>query len=145
MMAEKKRQVSVTRPFTSWYGDVVFFIDESRKASVSIRRFSDGPDVDGKTWLTDLYVHPDYRKQGIATRLIHAAKHYCHRHHIEAVYLWTERENIAFYEKRGFQNVHQSKQGTDGQVFYQMMATTQENDNINNLHKQQHETNRSKG
>lgn len=144
-MAEKERQVSVTRPFMSWYGDVVFFIDESRKASVCLKYFCCCPEANGKIWLTDLFVHPDYRKQGIATRLIHAAKHYCHRHHIEAVYLWTERENIAFYEKRGFQNVHQSKQGTDGQIFYVMMATTQENDNINNLHKKQHETNRSKG
>ena len=145
MMAEKKRQVSVTRPFTSWYGDVVFFIDESRKASVCLKNFCCCPDADGKAWLTDLFVLPDYRKQGIATRLIHAAKHYCHRHHIEAVYLWTERENIAFYEKRGFQNVHQSKQGTDGQIFYVMMATTQENDNIKNINKKQHETNRAKG
>lgn len=143
MMAEKKRQVSVTRPFTSWYGDVVFFIDESRKASVCIKRFSDGPDVDGKTWLTDLYVHPDYRKQGIATRLIQAAKHYCHRHHYEAVYLWAERENVAFYEKRGSQTVSQERHGNE--TVYKMMATTQESDNIKNINKNQHETNRSKG
>lgn len=116
------REFSVIRPFVSWYSKGVFIIDKSRKASVNVAKFIDCEDADGKTWLMNLFTESECRRRGIATRLIEAAKIYCNKHNVEALYLWCEKELIPFYEKRGFENIHQMKISASGLPMYIMVC-----------------------
>ena len=114
-----KRDYSITRPFTSWYSEGVFIIDNTRKGSVRVKRSVDCKD-DGKTFLVDVFVSPEMRGQGIATKLIEAAKEYCKKKKVEELYLYCDNGMIPFYEKRGFENVHEMVQGVDGNPYYTM-------------------------
>lgn len=69
-------------------------------------RFIEGKDADGKTWLMNVYTAPECRNRGKATRLIEAAKNYCRKKSVKALYVWCEMDKIPFYEKRGFRNIH---------------------------------------
>lgn len=97
---------TLTRPFVSWYTEGVHIIDHSRRASCEVAKFIDGPQADGKTWLMNLYTAPECRKQGKATRLIEAAKNYCQKRGVRALYLVCEKDMIPFCEKRGFESIH---------------------------------------
>lgn len=119
---DKKDRPTITRPFTSWYCDCVFIIDATRKGSVQVGKYLDCDEADGKTYLCDVFVHPDYRNRGIATRLINAAKHYCQRKDIHSLYIFCRRSMMSFYEKRGFENIHQMRKGNDGIPLYTMVC-----------------------
>lgn len=59
-----------------------------------------------KMWiLNDLYVDEDYRKQGIASALIHRADAFARRTHAKGLLLCTQHSNLeaqALYKKSGF-------------------------------------------
>lgn len=127
-MAKKQQQQNIntkptiTRPFVSWYTEGVHIIDPSRKASVEVARFIEGKEADGKTWLMNVYTAPEYRNRGMATRLIEAAKNYCRKKSVKALYVWCEMYKIPFYEKRGFRNIHKFGIQKDGTVVYSMVC-----------------------
>ncbi len=60
----------------------------------------------GPIWvLNDLYVHPDYRQQGIARKLLQAAKRLASEHGVLRISLSTELSNTqaqALYESEGY-------------------------------------------
>lgn len=53
-------------------------------------------------WLASVYVHPDYRQQGIATELIRRCIDLASQRPAERLYLFTP-DQAAFYQKRGWQ------------------------------------------
>ncbi|WFR61897.1 GNAT family N-acetyltransferase [Paenibacillus amylolyticus] len=60
----------------------------------------------GPIWvLNDLFVHPDYRQQGIARKLLQAAKQLASEHSVLRISLSTELSNTqaqALYESEGY-------------------------------------------
>ncbi len=55
--------------------------------------------------VTELYVHPSYRRQGIATRLVHAVERYCVEHDCDVVRIEVFVPNQPareFYAKLGY-------------------------------------------
>jgi len=53
--------------------------------------------------LTDLWVHEDYRRQGLGAKLLHMLEEKIKAIGIEHVYLWTSGLiNPIFYEKQGY-------------------------------------------
>ncbi len=64
-------------------------------SSVSIQRME---------LLNDLYIHPDYRNQGIGEALIHKAKTYCKENNSKGLAIQTETTNRAqeLYQRLGF-------------------------------------------
>lgn len=123
---------TLTRPFVSWYTEGVHIIDYSRRASCEVAKFIDGAQADGKTWLMNLYTAPECRKQGKATRLIEAAKSYCQRKDVRALYLCCEKGMIPFYERRGFENIHWTKVA-NGKPIYVLMCPIKEKQPKSNL------------
>ena len=125
-MKKKKETTShkptLTRPFVSWYTEGVHIIDPSRRASCEVAKFIDCDQADGKTWLMNLYTAPECRNQGKATRLIEAAKAYCQKKDVRALYLLCENKMIPYYEKRGFENIHQMRVLKTGEVVYTMVC-----------------------
>lgn len=130
-MAKKQQQYNIitkptiTRPFVSWYTEGVHIIDPSRKASVEVAKFIEGKDADGKTWLMNVYTAPEYRNRGMATRLVQAAKNYCQKKDVRALYLLCEKDMIPFYEKRGFENIHWTRV-LNGKPTYVLMCPIKE-------------------
>lgn len=116
---------TLTRPFVSWFSESVYIIDPSRRASCEVAKFIDGAQADGKTWLMNLYTAPDCRNQGKATRLIEAAKRYCQKKDVRALYLGCEKDMIPFYEKRGFENIHWTRV-VGGKATYVLMCPIKE-------------------
>ena len=123
---------TLTRPFVSWYTEGVHIIDPSRRASCEVVKFIDCPQADGKTWLMNLYTAPECRNQGKATRLIEAAKVYCQKKDIHALYLCCEKDMIPFYERRGFENVHWTRV-VNGKATYVLMCPIKEKQPKSNL------------
>ncbi len=57
---------------------------------------------DNKTWLCSLYVFPEYRNRGMATRLMKKALKICKRRGIKKLWLKSAGDLIPFYSKLGF-------------------------------------------
>lgn len=96
-------EVTITRPFISWYCINQFIIHKSRQGSVRILKFINHEQADGRTWLCDVYVERGFRHQGIAHRLIEAAISVARRHGVTALYLYCYKGMFPFYESLGFQ------------------------------------------
>ena len=124
---------TLTRPFVSWYTEGVHIIDPSRRASCEVAKFIDCDQADGKTWMMNLYTAPECRNQGKATHLIEVAKVHCQKKDVRALYLWCERDMIPFYEKRGFENIHQMRVLKNGEVVYTMVCPIKEKQPKSNL------------
>lgn len=64
-----------------------------------------GQDMDDRPhlspWLAAVYVRPEYRRQGLASRLVSRAEHEAAALGVEMLYLFTEHEE-RFYGKRGW-------------------------------------------
>lgn len=63
-----------------------------------------GQDFEGTIELRRMYVRAEYRRRGIATRLIQALLDHCKTQSIKAVELWTAENGLGrrLYEKMGF-------------------------------------------
>jgi predicted N-acetyltransferase YhbS len=96
-------EVSVTRPFVSWYCVNQFIIAKNRQGSVRLSKFINHEQADGRTWLCDVYVERGFRHQGIAHRLIMAAIKVARKHGATALYLYCYKGMFPFYEAFGFQ------------------------------------------
>lgn len=126
MEKKTKEEVTITRPFVSWYCRCVYIIDASRKGSVQILRELEAenePEKANKIWLCNVYVEKPYRNRGIAAKLIKAAKRYCQRKNVKALYLWCKKDMFKFYEQFGFENTHQSAKDAQGNMLYTMVCT----------------------
>lgn len=55
-------------------------------------------------WLASVFVHPDFRQQGIATELINQCINIARTCQIARIYLFTPDQS-AFYQKRGWQHL----------------------------------------
>ena len=58
-----------------------------------------------KGWINHLAVHPDYRRQGLAQRLLAACEQALHAQGIEIIAALVERDNAssaAFFERAGY-------------------------------------------
>lgn len=113
---------TITRPFVSWYTEGVHIIDPTRMASVEVAKFIEVEEADGRTWLMNVYTAPECRNRGMATRLIEAAKNYCRKKNIKALYLWCEKKMMPFYRKRGFKDTRQFVIQADGMEGYIMVC-----------------------
>lgn len=118
-----KEKVTITRPFVSWYSQGVYIIDASRAGSVQVCKFIEADDASDKTWLTNVYVAKPFRHKGIATRCINAAKRYCQRKGIGALYLWCVKDMIKFYEQFGFETTSEVDYDSKGTKQYSMVCT----------------------
>lgn len=116
-------KVTITRPFVSWYCQGVYIIDPSRKGSVQVSKFIETDNADDKVWLTNVYVAKPFRHLGIATRCIKAARRYCQRKGIGALYLWCLKDMIKFYEQFGFETTSQHEKDLKGRMQYVMVCT----------------------
>ncbi len=67
--------------------------------------------------ITNVAVHPDYRRKGLAESLISFFKNYAREHHLAAMTLEVRRGNVAarnLYEKMGFETVGLRKNYYEG-------------------------------
>jgi GNAT superfamily N-acetyltransferase len=53
-------------------------------------------------YVTNVYVQPHARRNGIAGRLLQAALDYCRAHGAYSIILWPTDESRSLYERRGF-------------------------------------------
>ncbi|ATA19051.1 acetyltransferase (GNAT) family protein [Gibbsiella quercinecans] len=60
-------------------------------------------------WLTGLFVHPDYRRQGIAQRLTQAIERLARQRHYPALYLKTDSAEM-LYARWGWQAIERRTQ-----------------------------------
>lgn len=91
-------------------GTVVGLLDaeyEHERGAVAYETEAD-PRTDLGAVIHHLAVHPDYRRQGIAARLLEAAEGELRRNGIGFVEAWTRNpgDAIQWYEAQGFRSVH---------------------------------------
>jgi GNAT superfamily N-acetyltransferase len=53
--------------------------------------------------ILNMYVHPDYRRQGIARRLMHTMIEWCRQQHFAGLYLHASKQGRPLYESLGFE------------------------------------------
>lgn len=53
-------------------------------------------------YVTNMYVIPEYRNQGIGTALLREAKDYAKEHGYELLIVWPSDESRVFYQREGF-------------------------------------------
>ncbi len=70
--------------------------------SISILHKDMDTDEPWTPWLGNLYVHPDYRQQGIGKQLINHLLVYCAAHGVDQLYLFTPASRT-YYERLGWQ------------------------------------------
>jgi GNAT superfamily N-acetyltransferase len=61
-----------------------------------------GPEDELHGYITNFYVRPAVRKQGIGTQLLETALAYCRTHSIDSVILWPTDASRPLYERHGF-------------------------------------------
>ena len=75
-------------------------------AVMSIRKVKKVPKVGAldRCWgyLTNSYVLPDYRNQGIGTELLSAVSKWAKNEQLELLVVWPSNRGYAFYERGGF-------------------------------------------
>jgi len=59
--------------------------------------------------ILNVYVHPDFRRQGIARRLMETMIGWCREQHFAAVYLHASADGRQLYESMGFQPTAEMK------------------------------------
>jgi predicted N-acetyltransferase YhbS len=74
-------------------------------ASLKIREMETHPQY--LLWLGGVYVHPEYRKQGIGSRLVEYTAGEAQKHKVNNLYLYT-RSHERFYSRLGWQVIERS-------------------------------------
>jgi GNAT superfamily N-acetyltransferase len=89
---------------------LVHFVAESEYrivATLSIVKVNKLPhprDMRGQWgYLTNVYTLPDYRNQGIGSRLLAVAKNWAEFEQLELLIVWPSDRSFPFYERAGFQ------------------------------------------
>lgn len=85
---------------------VMLVAHDNSKPMGSVRLIDDDMETHPELapWLASLYVHPDFRRQGIATRLISEIEKTAKRLGFDQLYLFTE-DRKDFYKKLGWREL----------------------------------------
>ena len=85
-----------------------WFIDADDKvvagAGVSVNPFYPGPrdPRPQRAWIVNVYTEPDYRKRGMAARLVKTVINWCRQNGIRVVYLHASDSGLPLYRRLGF-------------------------------------------
>lgn len=73
-------------------------------AGVSVLPFYPGPrdPRPQRAWMLNVYTEPEFRRQGLASRVVEAAIDWCRRNGIGSVYLHASEFGRPLYERLGF-------------------------------------------
>lgn len=80
---------------------ILALIDNQPAGSASLVTSDMESRPDLTPWLASVYVHPQYRNQGIATQLIQSCLSDARQLGVKSVYLFTP-DQMSFYQKRGW-------------------------------------------
>ena len=93
--------------------DLIFVIYYNNKfigcASIQDSDWNIRPDL--SPWLSNVFIHPEYRNKGIAKRLIERVLKY----HNNTIYLWST--DFTYYKQFGFKLLDKQQNGKDIYIF----------------------------
>lgn len=68
--------------------------------------------------IKSFFVHPDFARKGVATKLLAACENQCFRMGIESIYLMATLAGEPFYRSRGFSELQRVQQSlSNGEIF----------------------------
>jgi GNAT superfamily N-acetyltransferase len=90
------------RTYHHWFIDGVDGV--AAGAGVSVNPFCPGPRYPRprRAWILNVYTEPEFRRRGMAGRLVEAAIEWCRAEGIRAVYLHASDQGRRVYERMGF-------------------------------------------
>ena len=60
------------------------------------------PELESHAYITNVYVRPVARGEGIGQALVEAALEYCREQHVDSVILWPTQQSRTLYARNGF-------------------------------------------